>query len=705
MKQGFKKLFALLLTLSICCSVPSIAHAENSIPETGTGIPQNDITIPEQPEQDSTIVRPDNISLEDLLMPEQNTTTDLSSESQAVSGSAVLLIQTNKPWNSDANTRILDGLKADGHIGYYDVANSFNSAVKMELEKYSLVIVANDQTTQAYSQYPNLKEKLEKYIYDGGAVLFGTCDQGWGGNGTFGDSIPGNIIKYNNNDPYNYIVDDDHPIITGELTDGQPLTDSMLSGNYCSHTYFKVDSLPEGSNVILRSKNTDGATLVEYPYGNGLVIGSGITWEHAYVHHPTTFGKFYDDVIIYALNSDVNTGIYSDKSCTKLATIPERTLYANGGAVKQADKKKINFKSKTYYVKLKASDIKFTNKKGKVKTKKGKLVAGITASKELPKLVKNKIKDPSVSKIAKVSINKKGKLKVTAKQQSGTVYLWVMDTGDEHAYVYAKLRVKSAASSIQIFDKSSRAEGFSADKKNVYKKGNVELGQTIKLYIYPTYKLNKVKKETKDASYNISINDKAKKYFEVAQDTADPNCFIVKALGLKDNKKVKGKVTIKCNQNGKKSVFLVTAVNSIQKISLGSVNGMSAVTTEANLPDFAFTITGSAIEKKEGSFELVTSSSDDTFKTTDKLKIYAMGSENGFDKAKMSKGKVKITSKATGKQKMITAKLNSDKKTITVKAAKKVPNGTTAYYLVVYNTQENKGYKVVKITAAGEAQD
>ena len=87
------------------------------------------------------------------------------------------------------------------------------------------------------------------------------------------------------------------------------------------------------------------------------------------------------------------------------------------------------------------------------------------------------------------------------------------------------------------------------------------------------------------------------------------------------------------------------------------------------------------------------------FETTDKVKLYVMGSADGFDKTMMEKVKVKITSKPYGNQKKLTAKLGSDKKTVTIAAAKKVPAGTSVYYLIFYNNKENKGYKIIKITS------
>lgn len=338
------------------------------------------------------------------------------------------------------------------------------------------------------------------------------------------------------------------------------------------------------------------------------------------------------------------------------------------------------------------------DKKGKSKVKKGKLVTGITSTSEKPALVKGKVsKDAAAVKVAKASISK-GKVKVTAQKEPGSVYLWVMDTGDAGACICAKLTIKAAPSKLQIFAKASSDTNFSSDKKNLYKKDDIGLDNSVKLYVYPTYKENGQMKETKDASYSATVNRQMADYFTVTQDADNPYCFIVKANGLKNNKKTKGKITIQCNENGRKVVFAATAINSVQGISFSSVNGMADNTVSGSAVT-SYVIGKSDTDKKTGNFSISINKNNSSFDTTDKVKLYAMGTADGFDKAMMEKGKVKVTSKPSGSQKKLTAKIGSDKKTVTVTAAKKIPAGTTIYYLVFYNNRQGKGYSIVEITA------
>ena len=119
-------------------------------------------------------------------------------------------------------------------------------------------------------------------------------------------ALPGGVVKAKNYSNYNYIVSQDHDIVTGILTDGKAVTNALLYSTYCSHTYFEASSLPADATVILED-GRGNATLVEYTLGNGRVIASGLTWEYNYVRdmvNGTSFAKsIYDDLIVYAVTA------------------------------------------------------------------------------------------------------------------------------------------------------------------------------------------------------------------------------------------------------------------------------------------------------------------------------------------------------------------------------------------------------------------
>jgi len=226
----------------------------------------------------------------------------------------VLLIQTNLPWASNSNTKMLGELQASGVISGFDVCTVDNFNNGIDISQYQVIMFANDQTTSTYQRYEYISNELEFFARSGGVVVFGACDRGWGGNGYLSGKLPGGVTKNDLYQPRNYISDPLHPIVTGELTDDTSLNDADLTGNYCSHVSFSESSIPDGYNVILRGRSDGLPTLVEYPLGKGKVIASGLTWEYYYpggpgyptdagpIHYGSYFSaKAFKDLVVYAL--------------------------------------------------------------------------------------------------------------------------------------------------------------------------------------------------------------------------------------------------------------------------------------------------------------------------------------------------------------------------------------------------------------------
>ncbi len=186
----------------------------------------------------------------------------------------VLLIQGKEPWNSTANEMVLR------KIGIEYKKISASQFLNEDLTNYTTIILANDQTTSTYNDVIKFRSQMEQFAYEGGVILFGACDEGWG-DGSLGGQLPGGIIKKHNYQYNNYVVDNSHPIITGELTDNKVLTDEQLIGNYCSHASFDSSTFVKNTKVIIKDGNGD-PTLIQYPLGKGFIIASGLTWEFYY---------------------------------------------------------------------------------------------------------------------------------------------------------------------------------------------------------------------------------------------------------------------------------------------------------------------------------------------------------------------------------------------------------------------------------------
>lgn len=385
---------------------------------------------------------------------------------------------------------------------------------------------------------------------------------------------------------------------------------------------------------------------------------------------------------------------YEDHNYVKQATNSTIYIYANGGTVAvPGTTEKKNYKRCILYTDILPSYIYTAGKNGAIKPSSGKVVVGITASNQKPTLVKGKIIDKSTSKIASASI-KSGQITVTAKSQPGNVYLWAIDTGRAGESACIPVTVKGAPTTAYIYSIPDTDPSFAYGATKQFKSGQVGIGESIKVYLYPAYKQNGVVQKAKNVKYTASVAVKAADYFSVAQSGSNPYCFEISAKGLKSGKSVAGAITFTCNLNGKKAVFKATAINPVTNISTVNENGLT------KNADNSFNIKASDTAKISGTFELQPVCASNTDATTDKLKIYAMGSANGYDTAKLEAGKVQITAKKTSAQGKVSLKPAKDKKTVTVTVSKGA-KPATAYFLVVYNTINNgskKGYTVISVT-------
>ena len=220
---------------------------------------------------------------------------------------SILLIEDTLPWNGSDNVQLLNSLVRDGYLVGWDAATVAELPM-INLSDYSIVYIANDQTTATYEELARFNETLTAFVMSGGTVIYGACDEGWSA-GHLTSALPGGVMSDNYYSNHNYIVDAEHDVITGTLTDGNALTNALLYGNYCSHTSFVKETLPEGARILIEDAHGN-PTLVEYNLGAGTVIATGLTWEF-YYNRPaydssmnTTYSKtVFDDLIVYAIHA------------------------------------------------------------------------------------------------------------------------------------------------------------------------------------------------------------------------------------------------------------------------------------------------------------------------------------------------------------------------------------------------------------------
>ena len=173
----------------------------------------------------------------------------------------VLLIHTAIPWNSTADTDVLNAL------GYsFDIID-MDDVPNTDINEYQVVLVVNDQVQAFYDNYAANYAKFENYVNDGGTLVFFACDHGWANGNNYTD-LPGGVKVGDRYSPRNIVSNSDHPIIKQELVDhqgtfgypDQPLQNADMYGNYCSHNYFVESTLPPGADVLLRTNDTEWFT-------------------------------------------------------------------------------------------------------------------------------------------------------------------------------------------------------------------------------------------------------------------------------------------------------------------------------------------------------------------------------------------------------------------------------------------------------------
>ena len=239
----------------------------------------------------------------------------------------ILLIQTSNPWNSVADPTVLNKLGRT----YQIVDWSQISGGSVDIFSYQVVLIVNDQVQAFYDQLANETSQFEQYVQNGGTLVIFAAANGWA-NGSITAPLPGGLVRVwsGQSDYYHYgkVVDPTHPIVSDVLSEGIPLLDADLYGNYCTHGYFST--LPPNTRVVLADTDNH-PTLVEYRLGKGTVVASTHTWEFHY-DRPNSYGAFgikaLDDVFLYAFSI---AGGHADG--LKVAVYPEDNWLAKRPAL------------------------------------------------------------------------------------------------------------------------------------------------------------------------------------------------------------------------------------------------------------------------------------------------------------------------------------------------------------------------------------
>jgi len=215
----------------------------------------------------------------------------------------ILLIQSSLPWGLDSNEIIIENL----NYRYYQI--NMNEINNVNMDDYQVILIVNDQEQSFYDYYKSNYDFFVNYVRSGGVLLFFACDNGWA-EGELKETLPGGILTESEFECSNIIINNDHPIVSGVLTNNSlALTNTDLNDNTCSHAYFSnvEEKINDQSifnvDIIFKGSDSNMPTLIEYSLGNGKVIASTNAWEWAYKKAGLSGGDCGGIIGDYALKS------------------------------------------------------------------------------------------------------------------------------------------------------------------------------------------------------------------------------------------------------------------------------------------------------------------------------------------------------------------------------------------------------------------
>lgn len=197
-------------------------------------------------------------------------------------------------WDS---TQLIDALVDLGFTAgegpdTYEVLSSAAMATAELVPGEDLVILHNDQDQTFYDDYAANQVKFASFVHRGGAMFWEACDQGWHGGvmETAGLILPGNVQPVFHYANYNYVVDNQLPLVAG--------LPAAMQGSFASHEGFA--NLPANTTVYLVDDNAPQApTLIEFNLGEGWVIMTGQPLEFYSPTTPPNLGNLLGRILGY----------------------------------------------------------------------------------------------------------------------------------------------------------------------------------------------------------------------------------------------------------------------------------------------------------------------------------------------------------------------------------------------------------------------
>lgn len=204
-----------------------------------------------------------------------------SEHSELNGDETILVIQNSLAWSLNLEEFIETFFEIDAvTVSVYDLE-------EVDFNAYDMVMTVGDESDDYYVQISSQVEKFESYLSSGGVVLYQLATHG-----ASVDIAGGVDVIYTNLEDFNDIVDFDHPIV-------QDLP-NPLEGNAANHNI--ITNFSEDAVVITETTIEGNTTTIEYNYGVGKVIATGMTVEFLYYNGYNSEMLQYN-MLDYALGS------------------------------------------------------------------------------------------------------------------------------------------------------------------------------------------------------------------------------------------------------------------------------------------------------------------------------------------------------------------------------------------------------------------
>ncbi|MBX7150405.1 T9SS type A sorting domain-containing protein [bacterium] len=175
----------------------------------------------------------------------------------------ILVIQETDAWGVNIGDFIINNL------GITPTVINSSQIAETDFFQYDLIVTAGDEDNTYYTELSNNVSKFEAYVIAGGVVQYQLATQG--DNVTI---VGGVQVIHSYAENVNRVLIPEHPIVSG--------LDSLLNGNSANHCY--LTNLPGNAKVIVETADSRLPTLVEYSFGAGSVVATGMTWEYLYIN-------------------------------------------------------------------------------------------------------------------------------------------------------------------------------------------------------------------------------------------------------------------------------------------------------------------------------------------------------------------------------------------------------------------------------------